>query len=354
MLSSVGQQAGSQLTQQSQQQMHQQSAQSQHHHQQQQPIKLNAHIKQRFEAETNMLNQSNNNQSINDSNFMNSIIYELKSINFNETNDEARAKPNTERAIVKSNDFPKQTKSPINGWTSSNSPKSSYSHKSDNDFNSSKETLWASTQSSPNSAQRDQMRNLFKKSTSIPANLWESPNSKLSQATLMIKNDSNSSVWYTPPQIQSPAVSSNGHNQNNIWECSTSSLLKLNLSGAGADTSLLNDSDSFLRGQQEYSTTSTADIWSTADDGNSQNVITLNSDPNSSIWSNASSIGGQIVGENNHIFTSTPYKSSNGSGASNESITKMQDSNGSNNPAASSSCLQLFSDDFVSYLNMIN
>lgn len=346
MLSSVGQQA----------------SQQQHHHQQQQqqqqPIKLNAHIKQRFEAETNMLNQSTNysnaNKSINDSNFMNSIIYELKSIKFNETNDDTRTKPNTERAIVKSNEFFKQTRSPINGWASSNSPKSSYSHKSDTDFNSSKETLWASTQSSPNSAQRDQMRNLFKKSTSIPANLWESPNSKLSQATLMIKNDSNSSVWYTPPQIQSPAVSSNGHNQNNIWECSTSSLLKLNQSGAGVEASLLNDSDSFLRGQLEYSTPSTVDIWSTADDEKSQNVITLNSDPNSSIWSNASSIGGRNVGENNHIFTSTPYKGSNGSGSSNESITNMQDANGTNNTAASSSCLQLFSDDFVSYLNMIN
>lgn len=274
----------------------------------------------------------------------------------------------TERAIVKSNDFIRQqqqqlqqqqqnqltlNKMPSNQWmppsTSPDPLMKPFNYKADSQ-NASKETLWASTQSSPNSTQRDQMRNQFKKSTSTPSNLWESPNLKLSpQSALMIKNgndSSSSSVWYTPPQIQSPATSSGHHS---IWDSPTSSILNNSIESFGS----ADCSTNLLRPQD----LSPNDGWynsGTATKLQSMNAFnTFKAD--SSVWSNTSSTVGSKNDSN--IFTSTPYKSAPNTDSQKEAsiklTTKSMHANADTNPA-SSSCLQLFSDDFINYLNMIN
>lgn len=269
----------------------------------------------------------------------------------------------TERAIVKSNEFIKQqqhqqnqlalNKLSSNQWMSSTSPDpliKPFNYKADS-HNASKEILWASTQSSPNSTQRDQMRNQFKKSTSTPSNLWESPNLKLSpQSALMIKNSndsSSSSVWYTPPQIQSPATSSS----HNIWDSPNSSILNHSIESFGSTEC----STSLLRPQD----LSPNDGWynsGTATKLQSMNAFnTFKAD--SSVWSNTSSTVGSKNDSN--IFTSTPYKSSSCTDGQKDTSKKLTsksvtaNANSDTNPA-SSSCLQLFSDDFINYLNMIN
>lgn len=316
-------------------------------------------------------NNNNNFKNMNDA-FMNSILHELKSIKINDSSNETSFSDKricgTERAIVKSNEYNKLTNghgkhssaatnmSSMNQWTSPQSPNSSIKslyHKSDS-YSTSKESLWASTQSSPNSAQREQLKNQFKKSASTPANLWESPNSKMSQATLMIKNDSNSSVWCTPPQIQSPAVS----NGQNYWDCSsTSSILNRSADSFSSDSGI-----SLLRPQD----LSPNDIWS-----NTPKNLSIKTDTNGSMWSNTSPIG-KIEPI---MYTSTPLKSTapldnvhhidrptmngmNGMNGMNVAVSRPLTSasatpTSTTNPA-SSSCLQLFSDDFINYLNMIN
>lgn len=293
-----------------------------------------------------------NEKSMNDS-MTNSLLHDLKSIKLSESNVECvmdkYKSMHTERAIVKSNDFNKQNhtalnKMPYNQWMPSQSPdplNKSFNYKTD-----SKEVLWTSTQSSPNSTQREQLKNQFKKSTSTPSNLWESPNLKLSQSALMIKNDSSSSVWYTPPQIQSPAISSG----QSIWDSPTSSILNHSVESFSSDCAGL------LRPQD----LSPNDIWSNTSklqSSSSNGFNTFKAD--TSVWSNASPIGNKIE---SNIFTSTPFKSSafDGQKDFNKKIAKPIIPTPSNvnvnhetNPA-SSSCLQLFSDDFMNYLNMIN
>lgn len=283
------------------------------------------------------------------------LLHDFKSIKLNDTNgienvmDKYKSNPN-ERAIVKSNEFNKQnqlalSKLSYNQWMSSQSPDPL--NKSFNYKNDSKDGLWTSTQSSPNSTQRDQLKNQFKKSTSTPSNLWESPIAKLSpqSSSLMIKNDSSSSVWYTPPQIQSPAISSG----QSIWDSPTSSILNHSIESFSSDCAGL------LRSQD----LSPNDIWSNSNN-KLQTTNGFNSFKADNVWSNGSPIKMEST-----IFTSTPYKS-----AANDSqkdfskkIAKPMTTtitsaaantvNADTNPA-SSSCLQLFSDDFMNYLNMIN
>lgn len=304
-------------------------------------------------ADTNSyLNYSNNSigsemqndKSMNDS-LASSILHDLKSMKLNDTNESMMDKYKSvqmERAIVKSNEFNKQNNSILsklsyNQWLPSQSPDPLY--KPFNYKNDSKEVLWASTQSSPNSTQRDQMKNQFKKSTSTPSNLWESPNLKLSQSALMIKNDSSSSVWYTPPQIQSPAIST-----GQIWDSPTSSILNHSVESFSSDCAGL------LRPQD----LSPNDIWGNAN--KIQSTSGFNSfKADSAVWSNGSPAGKM----DSNIFTSTPFKSSamNGQKEFSKKIAKPTTppttANQDTNPA-SSSCLQLFSDDFINYLNMIN
>lgn len=285
-----------------------------------------------------------NDKSMNDS-LASSILHDLKSMKLNDTNEVMMDKYKSvhmERAIVKSNEYNKQNNSILskmsyNQWLPSQSPDPL--NKSFNYKNDSKEVLWASTQSSPNSTQRDQLKNQFKKSTSTPSNLWESPNLKLSQSALMIKNDSSSSVWYTPPQIQSPAMSTG----QSIWDSPTSSILNHSVESFSSDCAGL------LRPQD----LSPNDIWSNANKLQTSNGFN-SFKADSSVWSN-----GSPVKMASNIFTSTPFKSAamNGQKEFSKKIAKPTTppttTNQDMNPA-SSSCLQLFSDDFINYLNMIN
>lgn len=252
----------------------------------------------------------------------------------------------SERAIVKSNEFNNRNQSILkknspNQWLSPSSPDStikSINHKNDN-FNSSKDLLWTSTQSSPNSTQHEQLTGQYKKSSSTPANLWESPNMRIPHATLLIQNDSPQSVWYTPPQIQSPAISSG----RNIWDSPSSSVLN------NAIERLSPDSTTFLRPQD----LSPSDNWYNCNKSHSSNVYnTFNT--NNPIWSATSPVG---TNAENNIFSSTPFKSKilDTKKSCNKKITKqIAITSDQNLNQASSSCLQLFSDDFVNYLNMIN
>lgn len=331
-----------------------------------------------------------NDKSLNEA-MANLAMHDLKSMNaidsnINDNFIDRMKSVQTERAIVKSNEFVKQqqhqhhqqhhhnhhqqqqyqqnpsalSKMVSNQWISSTSPDpliKPFNYKTDSN-NASKEILWASTQSSPNSTQRDQMRNQFKKSTSTPSNLWESPTLKLSpQSALMIKNNdsSNSSVWYTPPQIQSPAISSG----QSIWDSPTSSILNHSIESFGSADCSVN----LLRPQD----LSPNDGWYNSGNANKlQSANAFNTfKADSSVWSNTSSstVGNKIEG---NIFTSTPYKSSASPSSSghdgqkdvSKKLTTTKSSstaivNSDTNPA-SSSCLQLFSDDFINYLNMIN
>lgn len=304
-----------------------------------------------------------NDKSLNEA-MANLAVHDLKSMTVKDSNGVAatdnfmdRFKTvQTERAIVKSNEFIKQNQlvklSSSNQWPNPISPdplinKPSFNYKTDSFNGASKETLWASTQSSPNSttSQHDQIRNQFKKSTSTPSNLWESPNLKLShQSALMIKNDSsNSSVWYTPPQIQSPAISSG----QSIWDSPSSSILNHSIesfsSSDCASSSLLrpqdlSPNDGWYNSANKLQSTAAATAFNTFK-------------ADTSVWSNASPVGSKIE---SNIYTSTPYKTSSSSSTAIEKDTnKKSIANTDANPA-SSSCLQLFSDDFINYLNMIN
>lgn len=252
----------------------------------------------------------------------------------------------SERAIVKSNEFNKRNQSILkknspNQWLSPSSPDStikSFNHKSDN-LNSSKDPLWTSTQSSPNSTQHEQLRGQFKKSSSTPANLWESPNLKIPHATLLIQNDSPQSVWYTPPQMQSPALSSG----RNIWDSPSSSSLN------NATERFSPDSTTFLRPQD----LSPSDNWHNCNKSHSSNIYNTFK-TNNLIWSATSPVGTKTE---NNIFSSTPFKSNvlDTQKSCNKKMTKqIAIASDQNLNQASSSCLQLFSDDFVNYLNMIN
>lgn len=285
----------------------------------------------------------------------NLALHDLKSMTVNNSSAEnlmdMYRSLQTERAIVKSNDFNKQNQSGMNKiasnqWMQSPSPDlliKPFNGKTTDGYSSSssKEMLWASTQSSPISTQRDQLKNQFKKSTSTPSNLWESPNSKLSQSALMVKNDSSSSVWYTPPQIQSPAMSSG----QSIWDSPSSSILNHSVESFSSDCA------SLLRPQD----LSPNDSWYSANKLHQTNGFN-SFKADTSVWSNTSSA---VSKADSNIFTSTPYKTSSSSAhdAHKESTKKLNKSasiiNHDTTPA-SSSCLQLFSDDFINYLNMIN
>lgn len=275
-------------------------------------------------------------------------LNDLKSMTVNDSSAENQMDKyksvQSERAIVKSNEFSRQnlsalSKMPSNQWMPSSSPDpliKSFNYKTDS-YSASKEVLWASTQSSPNSAQRDQLKNQFKKSTSTPSNLWETPQ-KLSQSTLMIKNDSSSSVWYTPPQIQSPAMSSG----QSIWDSPTSSIFNHSVE------SFSSDGASLLRPQD----LSPNDSWYSANKLQTSNGFN-SFKADTSVWSNASPVGCKME---SNIFTSTPYKTSTFEHPkeSSKKLTKLNSAINEDAIPASSSCLQLFSDDFINYLNMIN
>lgn len=292
--------------------------------------------------------------------FVKSIFHDIKPIKPNNNpngkiRDEQRAlNSSLERALTKTNDFNatgnKQsnfnyTKS-LSLWDSPQSPAASIKtlYHSSSSHSNSKESLWASAQSSPNSVQREQIKQqLFSPS----ASLWENPTSKLSQASLMSKNDSTNSIWSTPPRMQSPPAA----NQNG-WDNSVS-LLNQKTDGL-----------TLIRPQD----LSPSDHWHSSNATTQSNAITTKFDAIESKWANTMPTTFNRVNPN--LFTSTPIKpatnnlvherKSNGFNC-NENIdyyqpmpTSTAASASATMTPASSSCLQLFSDEFINYLNMIN
>lgn len=244
-----------------------------------------------------------------------------------------------ERALTKSNQFNSNnaqmsfnssTKA-LSLWDSAYNTSSSHSN--------SKESLWTSAQSSPNSVQRDQIKHQM---FSNQSNLWENPSSKLSQASLM--SNSNNSIWCTPPRMHSPTgVVSNG------WDNATTLITHKN-------DEHNDDIHSLVRPQD----LSPIDRWN-----NGQKNLNNKIDTNETKWNKNSTfnrIGNGNGNCNGNVFTSTPLKPTIGK-SSNECIGKnmfaLNDrpdfyNNPNTTTPASSACMQLFSDDFMNYLNMIN
>lgn len=228
----------------------------------------------------------------------------------------------------------------------------------------SKESLWHSTQSSPNSNLREQMQ------TSNSTNLWESPSSKLSQASLMFnKSDSFNSVWTIPP-AESPV-----NKLASLWD--TPSTATSITSSYSLNNTKSTEGFRLIRPQDLCGT----EIWSntnTNNNGNSMNLVTTKTkEPVGSLWAsptpNYNKIN-SVVGKSSFTMkpilarSSTPIGSSSitstgtpATFATNSNYNNLASNGGSgaaftNNTGgtAASSCLQLFSDEFLNYLNMIN
>ncbi|GAB0096578.1 hypothetical protein DMENIID0001_121020 [Sergentomyia squamirostris] len=182
---------------------------------------------------------------------------------------------------------------------------------------SSKESLWTSTQSSPISHP-------------MAPNLWES---KHSQATLMScgsssSKDSMSSIWFTPPQIQSPpngivTSTPNGKIGCDMWEMKN-----------GGDTiprlvrpQEISGPNGWISDLSKSSKDSVSSLWATP-----------TTPPAAFNGAAAGKIPLQTYNTPKHYSPPLPH------------INNTHDSQ--NN--AANSCLQLFSDEFLNYLNMIN
>lgn len=264
-----------------------------------------------------------------------------------------------ERALTKSNDFTANARhsssfntpsKALSLWDQPQSPTASI--KTTCNSSSSKESLWASAQSSPNSVQRGQLKQqLFENSS----NLWENPSSKLSQASLMSKNDSNNSIWCTPPRIQSPATQPTN---TSGWDNAPMNLKKDEY-----------DAHALIRPQD----LSPIDHWTNSSNATNANAIKTKMDAFDSKWSHpTTSMGQQSFNRvNSNVFTSTPIKptvnkmttndATNGNCFATNDVNNFYNSMATNGGGAasigtpaSSSCLQLFSDEFINYLNMIN
>lgn len=347
----------------------------------------------------NLQQQQQSSSSTNDS-FVSSLIQELKTIKL--SNNHITTNINNSNQINSSIDgvMPMLGESSItinkqnnSNWTTTkttslwdaapHSPTYSMNthYHSSSSHSNSKESLWASTQSSPNSAHREQLQHQHSSSStsSTPSSLWENPSSKLSQASLMSKNDSLSSIWQTPPQTQSP--DNIGNKISNLWD-SPNSFGSANGGGGGGGMmtgsggslfgnsnsyqNLHNSGHSLIRPQD----LSSADIWG---NNNSGMALKPNKDPVGSLWAQPTPATTQSAivptfNKNHTMITSTPMKSHQMHPIKPDQRNAFNNlphvtANAKNNlsPAitntsapASSSCLQLFSDEFINYLNMIN
>lgn len=260
----------------------------------------------------------------------------FKSTNQQQIIDQKSLNISLERALTKSNQFnPNGAQMSFNSstkalslWDSAYNTSSSHSN--------SKESLWTSAQSSPNSVQRDQIKHQM---FSNQSSLWENPSSKLSQASLM--SNSNNSIWCTPPRMHSPTgVVSNG------WDNATTMLPQ-------KKDDHIDDIHSLVRPQD----LSPIDRWNNGQ----KNLNKI--DTNDTKWNKNAQFNRIGNGNGNgNVFTSTPLKSTIGKlandGVGKNLFTLNDGQDFFNNPntttPASSSCMQLFSDDFMNYLNMIN
>uniref|UniRef100_A0A1B0CX80 Uncharacterized protein n=2 Tax=Lutzomyia longipalpis TaxID=7200 RepID=A0A1B0CX80_LUTLO len=195
---------------------------------------------------------------------------------------------------------------------------------------SSKESLWTSTQSSPISHP-------------LGTNLWESPVSKLSQATLMSSGSSSSkdsvnSIWFTPPQIHSPNAmvtsTPNGKATCDVWDVLRTPPVQKN-----GDTiprlvrpQEISNTNGWISDLSKSSKDSVSSLWATPTTPPANTYTGATYAPNSS---------GKML-----LQTDT-YAAKRLTPPTMQPL--MNDSQN-----AANSCLQLFSDEFLNYLNMIN
>lgn len=214
-------------------------------------------------------------------------------------------------------------------WGSPQSPSSSSigtQYYSNISHSNSKESLWASTQSSPTTSQNNNREFLFN-STQMTG-LWDNPISKMSQSLLMSNRESTGSVW-TTPQSQSPI---NNNMNKSIFSDSGSPTIYNKM----PEQKYLRPNDLANDNMWSSSTTIKAkepvgSLWASPTN-NSNSNISYNNNNNKSVKSLRFSPTPTPIGIN--------------------SINPINPINPNN--SAASSCLQLFSDEFLSYLNMIN
>lgn len=341
------------------------------------PLQLQLQPPKLYHQPPNCMAQGPPSSSTTNESFVNSLINELKTIKLsnNHTN------INNNHLINSSVDgiMPMLGESSINNkqnnstwtktaslWDSPQSPNYSTNiqYHSASSHSNSKESLWASNQSSPNSAHREQLLRQHSSSSSMssPSSLWENPSSKLSQASLMSKNDSLSSIWQTPPMTQSPV-----NKISNLWDSPTSfsSTVGNGLFGNSNSSNCSNNSflnlgnagQSLLRPQD----LSPTDIWSNNSTSNMPSKI---KDPVGALWANPTPAPSYT--KPNSMITSTPIKSQTTVSPikpERSPFNNLPQANSANkngipsaitSAPASSSCMQLFSDEFINYLNMIN
>lgn len=208
-------------------------------------------------------------------------------------------------------------------WGSPQSPSSSSigtQYYSNISHSNSKESLWASTQSSPTTSQNTNREFVF--NSSQMTGLWDNPISKMSQSVLMSNRESSGSVW-TTPQSQSPI-----NNMN-----------KSIFSDSGSPT-IYNKMP-----EQKYlrpNDLANDNMWSSS-------TPVKPKEPVGSLWAAPTNSSNISYNNNNNKsvkslrFSPTPTPIG---------INPINPINPNN--SAASSCLQLFSDEFLSYLNMIN
>lgn len=206
-------------------------------------------------------------------------------------------------------------------WGSPQSPSSSSvgtQYYSNISHSNSKESLWASTQSSPTTSQNNNREFVF--NSSQMTGLWDNPISKMSQSVLMSNRESSGSVW-TTPQSQSPI-----NNMN-----------KSIFSDSGSPT-IYNKMP-----EQKYlrpNDLANDNMWSSS-------TVVKPKEPVGSLWAAPTNSSNISYNNNKSVkslrFSPTPTPIG---------INPINPINPNN--SAASSCLQLFSDEFLSYLNMIN
>lgn len=276
-----------------------------------------------------------------DDTFADSLITELKTIKLGTSN--ITTVPTESSAQHISNTFTSASASDV--WSKQSlwaphSPATSIKtqyHSASSQRSTSKESLlWQSnsTQSSPHNADASSASST---TSSSSASLWENPSSRMSLMHSS-SNQSFASIWNqqptTPPQVQSP-----GSKLSTMWSSDSAYVTD----GSQSSSSLFG----------KHSPTSVVptgcDIWSQT------------KDPVGSLWTNPttnntfttpSAVDGTISKQQQHQISSASegFQHTN----SNSNNNNHHANNHLSNSTAASSCLQLFSDEFQNYLNMIN
>lgn len=279
-------------------------------------------------------------------------------------------------------------------WGSPQSPSSSTGTQyfSSSSHSNSKESLWVSTQSSPtsysnatnnlsNANLKDlaNLNNLLKNNNNV-INLWENPISKLSQSSLMQCKEPLGAIWNPTlhnksDQVQTKTIITTDPSfrllrphdiVSDTWNSSNNSTTNNNNHTTPQPT-LVKHNNTYAG----VSALSTAGVGSC----NLFNTKVLAKEPVGSLWAKPTPPPPQSSGTNflpttkltsmNSLLNAVPSQSSNmtqtPSGLSHMLLSSPLLANTSSNSfgppppqSAASSCLQLFSDEFLNYLNMIN